>query len=161
MIRSKIKKEKGSGMVEILIASAIMVTVVISVVGVYHSLTRISLQNTENIQGAFLMEEGVEAVRVMRDNAWSNIASSTVGTPYYFRWQSGTWRATTSPQVVDVFYRTVVFSNVNRDTNFNIVTSGGTLDTGTKKATISVSWPSRTGTTTKSTDMYIFKSFNN
>jgi hypothetical protein len=155
--------KQGFGMVEIIIASAIMGAVIVSVISVYHSLAEISLQNTPHIQSAFLLEEGVEIVKVMRDTSWTSIASSTVGTPYYFRWEqaSSTWRATTSPQLVDIFTRTVTFADVNRDTDFNIVSTGGTVDINSRKATIEVSWNTDEGTTTKSVDTYIFKTFNN
>ncbi len=157
------KLQKGFGMVEIIIASAIMGAVIVSVISVYHSLAEISLQNTPHVQAAFLLEEGVEVVKVIRDTSWSGIASSTVGTVYQFRWNqsNSTWTTTTTPQVVDIFTRTVIFSNVNRDADFNIVSTGGTLDANTRKATIQVSWRTDKGTTTKSVDTYIFKTFNN
>lgn len=153
----------GFGMVEVVIASAIMGAVTVSVISVYHSLANISLQNTPHIQATFLLEEGVEAVKVMRDTSWSNIASSTLATPYYLKWEpvSGTWVATTSLQLVDIFTRSLVFSEVERDGDFNIITNGGTVDPNSRKVTVEVAWPSDEGTTTKSVETYIFKTFNN
>lgn len=148
-------------MVEVIIASAIMGSVIIGIINAYRSLVDISLQNTEKIQSTFLIEEGVEAVRVMRDTSWSNIASSTVGTTYYLKWRNGNWTATTTPQIVDIFTRTIVYSNAYRDGSFNLVESGGTADTNSRKATVSVAWPGQAGTTTRSVDLYIFKTFNN
>lgn len=161
------KLKKGFGMVEVIIASAIMGAVIVSVISVYHSLAEISLQNTPHIQSSFLLEEGVELVKVMRDTSWASIASSTVDTAYYLGWtrtSSPTAVATSSPNNLldlNIFTRTVTFSNVNRDTDFNIVSSGGTLDPYSRKATIQVSWPTDKGTTTKSVETYIFRTFNN
>lgn len=150
-------------MVEILIASGILGIVMITVINVYHSLAALSLQNTEKIQSAFLLEEGVEAVRVMRDAGWAaNIVSLTVDQPYYLRFQDSTWTATTAPQIIDGFDRTVTFSNVMRDADFNVVSSGGTVaDASSRKATVSISWATRLGTSTGSVDTYISNSFGN
>lgn len=153
--------QRGSGMIEILIAAALMGVILIAVINVYSSLTALSLQNTDKIQSTFLLEEGVEAIRTMRDASWSNISNMTVGQTYYLRFQSGAWLATTTPQIVDDFWRTATVSNVSRDGSFNIVSSGGTVDANTRKVQISVAWEVKTGTTTRSVDTYIFNTFGN
>lgn len=149
------------GMVEVLVASAVMGVVLVSIIAVYNSMANLSLKNTDAVQANFSLEEGAEIVRVLRDTSWSNISSLTNGTTYRFLWNTSTWVATTSVFMIDQFDRTVVFSAVNRDSNFNIVQSGGTLDTGTRKATISVAYQRDGATTTKSLEMYIFNTFNN
>jgi len=152
---------KAFGMVEVIIASAIIAVVLVAVITVYQNMARISLDNTENIQAAFLLEEGAEIVRIWRDNNWSNITSNTVGATYRPYWDGTNWIATTSPYLIDASDRTVVFSNVYRDGSFNIVNSGGTLDSNSRKATITVSWSSfGNATNTKSLEMYIFNTFS-
>jgi Tfp pilus assembly protein PilV len=155
-------KQKGTGMVEILIAAGIMAIVMVAVINVYHSLAALSLQNTEKIQSTFLLEEGVEAIHVMRDNSWTtNIAALSTNPTYYFRFQGGTWVATTTPQIIDEFTRTFRLADVSRDGSFNIVTLGGSNDANSRKVTVTVSWYARAGTTTASVDTYIFNTFNN
>ncbi len=156
------KSQKGTGMVEVLIAAGIMAIVLVTVINVYHALAALSLQNTEKIQSAFLLEEGVEAVRILRDRGWTaNIASLSSEGVYYLNFQGGTWVATTSRQIIDGFDRKLVISPVNRDGSFNIVTSGGSVDTNSRKATITVEWNTRNGTTSTSIDTYVFNTFNN
>lgn len=161
----KKKYTTGLSLVEVLIASAIIATSVASIIGAYGGLTSLSIKNTPFVQAAMLLEEGAEAVKMMRDSGWTtNIGNKTNGVPYGFTWSSATgWRATSSVPLVDnFFYRTVTFSPVSRDnTSFDIVTSGGTADTNTRKATISVSWIHNNATTTRSIDMYIHNRFNN
>ncbi len=161
----KTKFKSGLSLVEVLIASAIIATSVASIIGAYGGLTSLSIKNTPYVQAAMLLEEGTEAVKMMRDNSWSsNISNKTNGVPYGFSWNSSTgWSATTSVPLVDeFFYRTVTFSAVSRDsTSFDIVTSGGAVDSGTRKATVSVSWVHNGATTTRSIDMYIHNRFNN
>ncbi len=159
---------KGSGMVEILIASGIISVVIMTIINVYSSLASISLLNTDKVQASFLLEEGAEAVRLLRDTSWSNISSLTASTTtYYLYWPvaatstSATWRATTTPQLVDEMRRSFKVYTVSRDSNFDIVTSGGSNDAGSRRVVITVAWPTLYGTTTKSLEMYIFNTFNN
>jgi len=150
-------RKKGISLIEVIVASAIISLSMISTSVVYGNLVSVSTQNTAKVQAAFLLDEGVEAIKSMRGDAWSNIASTTPGTTNYFLWTSNKWKATTTPAVIDgVFTRTFIVSTVNRDTNLNISTSTGTNDPGTKKVDISVSWKDITGTSTRSTSMYIF-----
>ncbi len=157
---SRSEGSAGTGLVEVVIASAILGTVIVSVISVYLSLARISLQNTEKVQSTFLLEEGTEAVRLIRDTSWTGISSAALNTDYHLRWQGGTWVATTAPQAIDEFTRTIRYSSVSRDGSFNILPSGGVNDSGTRKATVSVSWTGQAGTTSRSVDMYIFNTFN-
>lgn len=151
---------------EILVASAIMMTSVVAIIGVYSGLTSISVRNTAKVQAGMLLDEGAESLRFMRDVSWaSNIAPLADGTTYRLYWdysvQNYGWRATTTQSLIDdQFDRTFVLSAVNRDSSNNIVSSGGTLDTGTRKATITVSWFDKTATTSKAIVMYLFNTYN-
>lgn len=150
-------------LIEVIVGTAIMVSSMVAIIGVYGGLTSLSLRNTPKVQAAMLLEEGSEILKIMRDTGWSSkIGSLTNGTTYRFVWQNSAWTSTTSVQMIDsTFDRTFVLSAVNRDASYNIVTSGGTLDTGTKKATISVSWRDGSATTTRSVELYIFNTFSN
>ena len=162
----KISK-RGVSMVEVLIASAIIMTSVVSILGVYSGLTTISLRNTSKVQAGMLLDEGAEALRFMRDVSWSaNIAPLTASTTYWLYWDYSTstygWRATTTQVIIDdQFNRSFVLTPVYRDaTTFNIVQSGGTVDTGTRKAIITTSWFDKTSTTSKSIIMYLYNTYN-
>lgn len=157
-------KTSGLSLVEVIVAAAIILTSVVALVGVFGGLTSLSLRNTPRVQAAMLLDEGAEALRLIRDIGYTaNIASLSNGTTYHLVWQGGTWKATTTASMIDSYFdRTFTLAAVNRDsTTFNIVTSGGTLDTGTRKATISVAWNDGTGTTTKSVELYIYNTFSN
>jgi Tfp pilus assembly protein PilV len=159
---SPIRTRAGTGMVEVIMAAAIMGIVLITVINVYHSLATMSLQNTSKIQTTFLLEEGVEALRVMRDSGWNTyIAPLTVGRTYYLKFQGGLWVATTTTQVIDDYTRSFVLADVNRDGSFNITTSGGSADANSRKATVTITWDDKNGTTTKTVDTYLFNTFGN
>lgn len=168
-LRAERKKNlrRGVSLVEVLIASAIIMTSVVSIMGVYGGLTSIAIRNTAKVQAGMLLDEGAEALRFMRDVSWStNINPLINGTTYALYWDYSAsnygWRATTTKDMIDgQFDRTFVLSSVNRDaSSFDIVNSGGTLDTGTRKATITVSWYDGVATTSKSIIMYLFNTYN-
>lgn len=151
--------KQGISIVEIIIASAIISLSVISISVIYGNFVVLSLENTAKVQASLLLDEGVEAIKIMRGEKWSNIASTTASTTYYFLWTANTWRASTTPSVIDgIFTRTFVVSPVYRDVStFNILNNtSGTIDAGTKKVDIYVSWKDKGATSTRNTSMYIF-----
>lgn len=150
---------KGISVVEIIVASAIISMSMVAISIVYGNLVKLSIENTEKIQATFLLDEGVEAIKTMRNESWSNIASTTAGATYYFVWSNNTWRGTTTSALIDEkFIRTFVVNPVYRDSStFNILSNtSGTLDPGTKKVDIATSWLYKGSTSTKSITMYIF-----
>lgn len=151
--------KRGISVIEILIASSIISLTVISISVAYGNFVYLSRQNTAKVQAALLLDEGSEAVKTMRGERWSNIASTTASTTYYFTWATDRWRATTTPVIVDgMFYRTFVVSPVYRDVStFNILPdTSGTLDPGTKKIDITVAWSDKGATSTRSSTIYVF-----
>lgn len=162
IMKRLLKNKKGFSLVEILIGSAIVSASIIYIANSYANFVSLSTTNTARIQAAFLLDEGVEALKTMRGESWTqNIASTTASTTYYLTWSTNKWKATTTPQLINnIFTRTMVFSSVYRDVNFNVAESG-TIDPGSKKVNFVVSWPDKGATTTKSVSMYLFNIFNN
>ncbi len=146
-------------MVEILIAVFIILVVVLAAFGVTQKAVSLSLRSTHQSQASFLLEEGAEATRVVRDTAWSGISGATLGTNYYFVFSGGTWTLSTTPSAVGAFTRKVVFSAVYRDSNQNLASSG-TLDSQTKLVTVTVSWPEGGQTASKTLQFYITDIFS-
>lgn len=61
------KKNKGSLLIEVLVASAIISTAVIASLGVLGTMARLQYRNTARIQASFLIDEGIEAVKTLRN----------------------------------------------------------------------------------------------
>lgn len=159
-------KNNNSGftLVEVLIACAILSLCIIALMTASSKGIQTSSQALRQTQAGFILEEGAEAVKTIRDASWSNISSLTTGTTYYlsFSTSTNTWSlSTTPPPTIDsIFTRNVVLSAVNRDSNDDIASSG-TLDARTKKVTVTVSWPISDNTTSSKTlDFYISDIFN-
>lgn len=141
----KAKKNAGFGVVEILVAAAIIGTAIFSLFNVFVLASRVSAEAGDKVRANFLAEEGLEAVRYLKDDSWSrNIASLTAGTNYYLSFNSGTSRwsiGTTNPGAIDgKFTRVITLSNVSRDSSDNIVSSGGTNDPNTKQFSVTITW---------------------
>lgn len=156
----KNKLKRGFMTVEILIAISIITVAILASMTVAQKSIYVSRQSVHLSQASFLLEEGAESVRIVRDNAWNNISSLILGTNYYPTFTGGTWTLSVTPNTVGIFTRKVVFSSVNRDNSTkDIVSSGGTLDAGTKLATVTVSWLEGGTTITKTLKFYILNIF--
>lgn len=152
---TNLKKQSGFFLIEVLIATALAGGILVSLVGLVQNTVTISKKTLERTQSGYLLEEGAEAVKTIRDAGWGNISALVDGTTYYLTWNGSDWRTTTVPNTIDNFTRTVVFSSVSRDASDDIVTSGGSVDSRTRKATVSVSWTSQSGQQTESLVFYI------
>ncbi len=155
------KRERGFSLVEIIVASAIISLALLSVIVAAGRSLALSHRALDTYVAGTLLEEGAEAVRVVRDNAWTNISGLTAGTTYYPTFSGGTWTLSTSASTVGIYTRTVVITAVSRDnTTQDIVSSGGTADTGTKKVTVTVSWNESGSSLSKTLQFYIANIFN-
>ncbi len=137
-------------------AFSIITVSIIAATAVAQKAIYISRQALHTAQAGFLLEEGAEAVRIVRDNAWTNVSGLTNGTNYYPTFSGGTWTLSTTSNTVGIFTRRVIIGSVSRDnTTQDIVSSGGTNDPRTKLITVTVSWAEGATTTSKTLQFYI------
>ena len=155
-------KKRGFGLLEIVIGLAVITLFLFGVLAVARLSARLSEENANNIKAAFLLEEGTEALKILRDAGWQqNIAALAISGDYYFSFDNGQWQATSSNVFIDgLFERKLRLENVYRDSQARIADSGE-LDSNTKKAALSVGWRSRGATTTKTISTYLTNLFNN
>ena len=155
--------KKGFTMLEILIGASIITASFLGVLTVFDRLTRASRQMVELTQASFLLEEGLEAVRIWRDTGWANLGNWPAGTEYYLIWSGSKWATSTVNVFLDgKFERKMTATNVQRNTSKDIVPSGGTDDPNTKLMTATVAWsaPGGGATTTKTISTYFTNLFN-
>jgi Tfp pilus assembly protein PilV len=164
-MKKNLQSNKGGlALVEAMVASAVSLGIILALVGTASIVGRLSQGSVERVQAAFLIEEGLEAIRIIRDNGWSNnIALVPRDTPLYLHFDGTTWQATTTPFYIDGrFERVFLLSNVYRGADSSIVEAGGTLDPQVVKATVIVSWAmARGATTTKQVSTYFTNIFSN
>ncbi len=148
-------KKTGAALVEVVVVASIVTLLTVAITGVINQTVVVNDLALRNTQAGYILEEGAEAVKIIRDNSWSNITGLTAGTNYYLGYSSGVWSLSATPSTVDTrFTRIIVISAVNRDGNDDIASSG-TNDTGTKKVTVTVSWLSAGNTVTKTLAFYV------
>ena len=154
----------GFSLIEIILGISMLTISLVSVTSYYRKVLDVSNDTTYHIQSGFLLEEGLESVKMLRDQSWSaKIATLSTTTTYYLYWSGTQWTGTTSPQIVEnKFTRSFKLTDVKRDASDNIASSG-TYDAGTKKVTMYVAWTHK-GTKSIATDTaetYIANLFNN
>ncbi len=156
-------RQRGVSLAEVVVAAAIVAIVSLSLISAFILHLRAGLAVPERIQSTLLVEEGIEALKFLRDGSWdTNIAPLALDTTYYFYATSTTYEATTTEQVsLNKFYRTFVLSAVLRNSDGIIVDTGGTVDDGSRRIDVSVSWLTQNGTTTKTFTTYLTNLFLN
>ncbi len=152
----------GFGLVEIVVAIAIISFSIFSLFFIFELSLRAERKTVNNIKAAFLLEEGVESVKIMRDSSWStNIGALASGVDYYLTFDGLNWQSSATPNMVDnLFERKFRVSDVLRDANDDISASG-VIDPDTKEIIFYVSWLERGATTTNTLSSYITNIFNN
>ncbi len=146
--------------VEILVAVSIITVSILATMAVAQKSVYVSRQAFHTTQATFLLEEGAEAVRILRDNGWVNISSLAVGTNYYPTFSGGAWTLSSIANTVEIFTRAVSVASVNRDNTTKDISTIGTNDPGTKLITIIVSWPEGGVTVSKTLQFYIMDIFS-
>ncbi len=142
----RLNHQRGQSILEVIVAMAIFALIgaamVAMVVGSFIALT----QGGEQTQAEALAQEGIEAVRSIRDGAWNEIiysqsAVTTSSSQWIFSGEG-------TDETIGQYSRTITFSNVCRDGSNDITTCPGSYtDVHSKQAAVSVSWETREGIT--------------
>lgn len=149
---------KGFGLVEIIIAVAIAASLILGLGQVMQISLKLLREERMNMEAALLLQEGIEAMRMLRDASWSQyIAPMATGADYYLT-ATTTWGIWAVPQasINGRYTRVIRLDAVNRESGTDrIVASGGYADAGTRKLTVVVSWAGGAGTSSVSSVTYI------
>ena len=147
-------------MVEILVSISIITASILVAMAVAQKSVYIARQAFHASQAAFLLEEGAEAARIARDNAWNNISNLTAGANYYPTFSGGTWILSSTANTVGIFTRSVIIANVNRDNATKDISAAGADDPETKLVAVTVSWEEGGATITKTLKFYLMNIFS-
>lgn len=147
-------------MLEMVIGSAILSVALLSVATYFQTTLVMSEKTQTKIQSEYLLEEGIEAVKLMRDTNYTNNLKNLSAGTYYLTWTGAVWATTSASVFIDgKFERFFNIANVTRDANSDI--GAGANDPNTKLITMNVAWNDRGSTTTQSVATYIMNIFNN
>ncbi len=130
-------KNLGFSLVELLVALgafAILASGVIYVVT--NSYTNFYGTGDKQVLAEFA-QEAVEAVRSIRENSWQYLEDNT-GTNLGLTQTNGVWSFAGTSNTRGDFTRVITITDAQRDSDGNLVLSGGTADPLTKKITVTV-----------------------
>ncbi len=161
-IKNKRLRTRGLTLVEVLVSTSIILVFFLALVTVYNTYLKLARANIDSVKAVFLAEEGIEAMKILRDSSWTNkIIPLVTGTNYYLVFNNGMWTTNTTNTYIDsTFERKINIHPVSRNSSTDeIVTSGGVNDPNTKLLTVTVSWNNRGATTSKAISTYITNLF--
>lgn len=127
--------QAGFSLVEVILASAVFVLLVTALVGAYLYGQESTVLAGNRARAVLLAEEGLEAVRNIRDENFSNLTDGIYG----LTTTNNQWNLSGLQDIIDIFTRQITIS---------------TVDTKRKNATINVSWqqnPQRSGSVSATT----------
>ncbi len=156
------KNTIGFSLVEVLISASIIGISVVAILNAYTFFVKTEIVINKKIQSVYYLEEGIEAMRHLRDKNWTNISGLSISTTYYLYFTASSsisdFQTTTTKQTLNGLERKITVSNVYRDAASYDIASSGNLDSNTRKITISVTWPGQlNSTTTKVFSTYLTK----
>lgn len=138
-------KQSGISLVEVVLALALFAVVAAVIVSLSLGGTTSLVRAAKHTEAAALAQEGLEAVRSIRDRAYNELRYSQSGVQ-----QSGNvWdflgQGTT--ETIGDFTRVITFNDVCRDAADDVVTCPGNYtDPHSKEVVVDVSWDIRPGT---------------
>jgi len=128
--------KKGQSIIELILAIGLAsVFLPALLMGLVSSREGYAQQN-QRLDATHLLREAEEAVRVVRENSWSQIANNGTYHPVI---SGNTWSLASNAESVSGFTRSIVISDVYRDASGSI-SSSGNIDPSTKKTVVTVSW---------------------
>lgn len=96
-------------------------------------------QQKQRMQAVILLRETEQAIASIRDMGWASFATFSA-TPVHPLVSAGKWALAPGIETINGLTRQSIISDVYRDINGNIASSGGILDPSTKKISNIISW---------------------
>lgn len=133
------KHHSGFSIIEIVIACAIFLGTVAAFVASNDILRAMSTSTADKTDAALLVEEGFEAILLLRDLGWdTKIAALNQETPYFLHWDGDSYELSASEVLIDGRYlRQVTFFEVLRGGSGSI-SDVGTVDPDTRRVRIEI-----------------------
>lgn len=138
---------QGFGLLEIVIASGLVAGSLLALVAVFLLAQSTVELSGQKLQAVFLLEEGLEVARHLRDSSWNqNIALLSPDTDYYLSFDPAlakwTVASSASAPLAGLFARSFRIENVSRDgaANIEAVYNPVNNDPDTKKIIMKVAW---------------------
>src|SRR3989338_2601943 len=135
-------KNSGLGLVEMVIVVALIATAFTALFQFVLLERSTKSVAREELAAYTILREALEAVRGVRDAAyWDAFDDFALSTPFYPEVIGDQWQLSAeNPGDIGIYTRWIAFNEVRRDGNDNVVESGGSVDTDSRRATSYVTW---------------------
>lgn len=155
-------QQQGFGLIEMVIGATVLSVSLLGISSFFQKTLEVSTLTQSAVQGDYLLEEGVEAVKLLRDAGYANsIAKLSTTSPTYLTWNGTNWATSSANIFIDgKFERKITVSEVYRNASEDI-SGAGTLDQNTRLVAVSVAWSLKGATTTRTIQTYVTNIFNN
>lgn len=151
--------EAGISIIELLVGVGIFALSVSTLLGFLVFALSTSSFLKQQTQAITLAEGALEALKNFRDGTvwnvddpedqYDGLGQVSTGVSYHMGMSGDVpprWQLLAQAETVGIFSSAMVFENVQRDVDSNIVSAGGIDDPNTKKVTVTVSWTERART---------------
>lgn len=148
--------QKGLGIIELITAMGIFVIFATTAITTLLHTYNVGRLGNEQTLAEIYAQEGIEAVRSIKNRAWTNITAGTYG----LSTSGGQWSFSGTSNTSGKFTRQIVVTQGQRNGSNDIVDSGGTTDLNLFKATSTVTWnfsPSRSESVSYATYLTSFR----
>ena len=142
MERIKFKKRlKAFTLTEIVIVLALVSIVVYSLASFTSDSIRFEENRWKGIQATLKVNEITNAIGIVKNDLWQNIIDNTNDGAKYLQYNGSTYQIVDGTEVTaDGINLDFQIGDVFRDGSGNIVTSGGTLDIGSRVINLTAAW---------------------
>ena len=132
--------QKGQMLIELLLTMGLAAIILPALLTGFVTSREGKPQELQRMQAVTLLKETEQAVKSIRNKDWTTFASLS-GKGVLHPIISGTsWATASGSETINTITRQFIVSDINRNTNGAIASSGGTLDPSTKRVDITVSW---------------------
>jgi Tfp pilus assembly protein PilV len=111
-MNKRISAKPGFSLIEAILAGALLLLMITAIAGILvYSRESVTTAGARN-RAVFLAEAGLEAVRAIRDEDFANLVDGTYGLDN----TTGIWTLSGTPDVTDIFTRTITISTIDAST---------------------------------------------
>ena len=147
----------GQSLIELLVVIAVMALILPAITAGFIVSREGRPQQKRRQLATAMVNESHAALKSIREQSWSNFDTNGI---YHTVNNGSTWSLAPGSEIIDELTNRIIISDVHRDTNHNIIDSGGYIDPSTKKILISVTWDIPLTTTVEST-IYLTRYLDN
>lgn len=147
-----IQKRKGQTLIELILVMGLAAIILPALLTGFVASRNGKPQQEQRLQAISVLKETEAALRNIRNTNWNLISQAATNSAYHVETLGSQWVISSGPLTNPAgITQELVISDVQRDNNGSIVSTGGIIDQLTKKIEITISWSQPEETSVNST----------